>query len=382
MRTSHTLRQQLRSSLFTTLAFFVTSLSLVTLCGCQAASDAPSEPEITSDAQTFVTIPLDEATFPDTMVRNYLSHYYDTDGDGSLDNGEAEAIFELGATSLYEDDSYEETRAEDFPAPTSLQGLELLPSLTVLNIDASNLTDIRLDGFSNLLTFKASATSSEVPAIASIDVSGCPHLKALHISGGCFTSLDLSSNTELTDLSYYEFAFFPQHLESLAIPSSLERVSLANIQVSNLDFSPCTGLEQLVLTDISADAVSLPDANALSTLYISDQNLSMLDLKSQNSLVGLYINAPELSRLDLASQTSLKYLNIANTSVSQIDLQGSAYVNELVEVSEDCDVTNTVCYVSHISRGDLTESWPGSGYLPDDVSFNSMTWYIDSTAGQ
>lgn len=354
---------------FRIVAVLVFTSALGVLCGCQETIDSPPSPI----EQTYASIPLDEETFPDTMVRNYLSHYYDADGSGALDNGEAEEIYELGVPSLYEDNSYEKERAENFPAPTTLQGLELLPSLTAINVDASNLGAISLDGFDSLLTFRASATSADVPAITSIDTSGCPSLKALHLTGGCFTSLDLSSNTELTDFSYYEFNYLPQRLESLVIPSSLVRTSLINVQVPNLDFSQCAELEQLVLTDVTASSINLPDADNLSTLYISDSNLSTLDLKSQSSLVGLYINAPQVSELDLSSQNNLKYLNIKYTSVSQIDLQGSAYVNEEITVPEGCSVLNTACHYGS------SDDWPGSGYLPDEVSFSSMTYYVNST---
>lgn len=335
-------------------------------------------PGLSEQANEYASIPLNEATFPDTMLRGYLSYYYDLDGSGALDNGEAEAIWELGETFFYEDDTYEMKRAEDFPALTSLQGLELLPSLTVLTIkDANSLSEIDLAGFDDLLTLKVFASSddenSTIP-LASIDTSGAPSLRALRIRGANTSRLDLSANSELTDLSWFQFSV-DTPLESLTIPSSLERVEFNNARISDFDFSSCMNLEQLFLVgDNIADSIELPDSNNLRTLFVSAENLSQLDLKSQTSLTGLYLSAPKIANLDLASQTNLKYLNLSNTSITSIDLQGSAYVNESIVVSEECTVNNT-------SGGVLKDDfeWPGAAYLPDDALFESHIYWNEST---
>ena len=361
------------------LAFSIAAGAIVfatALCGCQNVdnqnvdslnTEMSSPSDSTEQQSEFEIIPLDEETFPDTMLRNYLSHYYDVDGDGFLNKDEAESIRYLGEPLLCDDGTYEMERAENFPEPTTLKGLELLPSLEVLKVDASNMDSIDLDlaGFDSLITLRV-----EYGELNSIDTSGAPRLRSFEYSGTNVTHLDLSSNSLLIDFEWYDFST-GQSLKSLSVPPSLERISIYNAENTVFNFTECQNLEKLFLVDVVAESILLPDTDTLKTLYISDDNLVDIDLKSQQSIVGLYLSAPHISTLDLSSQEDLKYLNLTNTSITSVDLQGSSYVNESIIVSDDCEVVNTVCLVQHDDF-----EWPGTAYLPEEVAPETHVYFL------
>ena len=146
-------------------------------------------------------VALNATNFPDKNLRDYLSDYYDYDENGSLSDEERDDI-----TELYLDDS------------GSLKGIEYLTNLTYLRC-----------------------------------------------TNGTLTSLDISKNTEITDLDMSDC----RKLATIKWPTDKSKftfIHLKNTAIKPFDLTSFTGLEWLSLNGITTWGKTL-DVSGLTELY-------------------------------------------------------------------------------------------------------------------
>ncbi|RKZ30679.1 hypothetical protein DRQ33_07685, partial [bacterium] len=172
--------------------------------------------------------------------------------------------------------------------PNCLSGIELYPTLQVLDLGDNNLTSIDLS-----------------------PLSSCTNLLNLKLDNNNLTSIDLAP---------------------LASCTNLQRLYLYNNQLTSIDLAPissCTNLQKLYLggNDLtSIDLSPLSSCTNLQGLYLSCNNLTSIDLlplSSCTNLKGFDLWDNNLTSIDLSPLTSCTYLqwfSLCANSLTNIDL--------------------------------------------------------------
>ena len=246
-------------------------------------------------------VEINEATFPDAGFRSALSNM-EEGKDGILTDEEIDRIGALTLTSRQHWEIH------------SLQGIEHLRNLTVLQFTLSQLNSLDLTknkalrfvdcGFSTIEELNLSGLQELETlicwstALRSVDVSGCTALRYLDCKGGQLTELDLSQAT------------------------AIETLICTNNRLERLNVSGCAALETLCC-----------DMNRLQTI----------DLTSCAALRDADCTMNRLTTLDLAGNTRLERLVCCRNQITGEGM--SALVNSLpvvpkgelyvVDLSED-----------------------------------------------
>lgn len=320
--------------------------SVLLLFGLSIGTSACS----TSGSSEYVSIALDETVFPDEMLRTYLSQYFDSNHNGALDEGEAEEIRELGCYTLYDEGTSGYERAKDFPALTSLQGLEKLPELSALRFSIENMTSVELPFMERLLTIQLDGNADEGGrCLQGLDVSKCTMLQAIHIDNTGVLEIDLSGNRALTDIwvdemralsSYEDDGLYKQRIVLPDNPTRIQRLTLMYsglYAIETIDLSGCDELESLIVYGCTSN-IFLPRTDTLTCLLIGSHMLPAIDLTGTPSIQDLSLSGNMLTEVDLSNQKNLQYVSLLGTDVSSVDLSASAYVTQAVAVPSGCNV--------------------------------------------
>ena len=149
-------------------------------------------------------IQINETTFPDSVLRDYVANRFDSNRDGFLSPEEIQK-----ATTIFLTNSS--------TSVSSLEGLQYFTELTELSIAYSNLTSINLSGFSKLEEIKIynnsnlSSLSVSSPVARTIDcyknaltslTLNTPVLVALNCHSNQLSALDVSNMKYLTRVRY------------------------------------------------------------------------------------------------------------------------------------------------------------------------------------
>ena len=189
------------------------------------------------------SIAIDASNFPDEAFRTYVQTYFDTDGNGYLQNAECKAV-----TGMFADKKN----------LTNLKGVEHFPNLK------------KLYCYDN--------------QVSSLDVSKNTALEELICYNNQLTSLDVSNNTALKKLQCYN-----NQLTSLDVSNStaLEELHCYQNQLSSLDVSKNINLKTLYCEQSNLTSLDLSQNHKLEMLYAKENRLTSLDL-SQTAVTTLY----------------------------------------------------------------------------------------------
>ncbi len=162
-------------------------------------------PAFSTIAKASGGIEINADSFPDPVVRNYVSTKFDTSGNGTLEEGEIAAVKEFtirdeGLTSLEGIECF--TNMESFTCSGNMDICEVssvdLSNLTALKyvlISNTKITSLDLSGHSAL----QSLYINQNYYLTSVDLSGCSALKSLGAYYTDLTVLDISSCPLLVD---------------------------------------------------------------------------------------------------------------------------------------------------------------------------------------
>ena len=276
-------------------------------------------------------IRINEETFPDETLRNYIdSEYGETSEDGER------IAWVTGITAIdtigdgintygYTDNNY--NYSDDKNLIKSLKGVEYLTNLSWLNV--------RLDGSPD------------------INFENNKKLYWVTIIGNNVGNLDFSKNTELETL----YVFSDSASVSLGDNPKLIRLMI-DAPIESVDLSGCTGLISLGLEHADITDIDLSRCNSLMSLEIERSNISSLDvsgcknlillnasyndklseLKLNNSLEKLWLHDSKVSELDVSTCPSLCFADIAFNPVTSLNVNGT----ELFDGSVIIDNSQTV----------------------------------------
>ena len=213
-------------------------------------------------------VPIDEAHFPNSGLRNYVRLNFDTNGDKLLDDEEVRAVTRIDLSE------YRSTI-------TSLKGVEHFIYLQDLELKMVDVDEM--------------------------DVSANADLVRLKI-GGLFTleKLDLRQNKKL---EYFQLNNGPS-LSSLSLDCpKLETLILPSLSLGPLDLSASPGLKHLECPKCGLTALDLRHCPKLKVLDCSGNSLTTLDLRHCPELKVLDCSGNSLTTLDLNEKAQLETFN-------------------------------------------------------------------------
>ena len=288
-------------------------------------------------------VKINSTNFPDKVFRTYVKANFDMDGNGTLSSKE---IADAKCIDLC---IYDET----FDNAKSIKGIEYLTNLEQFYYFGDELTTADFSKNKNIYVIGF----DRAPNLKSINVKGCTRLDALTIYGSKLTSIDLSTNKELTSLS------------------------IAQSDLSTIDISKNTKLK---------------------TISLIDCNIKKLDLKKHTSLRGVNVHGSKISSLDVSALSELEVFDAGNTPIKSLDLSKNkkldrVYMNDCDNLSsiklassklrilhlfdspklKSVDLTNCSKMKSLFKNRKVLKSWNGDKYIWNSVNDVDRTYDFD-----
>ena len=193
---------------------------------------------MTAIADTGVAI--NEANFPDSVFRDYISRKFDTVKDGVL-----------SATEIANATKIDISSCDELTSLVGIKNFTNLKTLYCYNYYTENLKSLDVSGMTSLEYLDCAPSG-----VTSLNVTGCTNLKYLYCYQADITSLDVSSCTNLIDLDCSCCC-----LTSLNVSGcmKLEQLTCADNNLSSLDLRGLSELYALVTV-----------ANPMKNIYIGD----------------------------------------------------------------------------------------------------------------
>ena len=290
------------------------------------AADKKSEVKV--DQKGKVIIPGIEIA--DAKYKQYLVEAFDTDKDGEISTGEAEAVKEMNLSGK---------------GVESLSGIEFFVNLESLNCNNNLLTTLDISKNTLLTTFSCDSNK-----IDSLGLQANTLLKVVSCSSNEMTKIDLSNNKELTDLNCSSNKLKGLNISSNASPeiSSEDIVTTS----ARLDISNNTLLKTLDCSKNELTILDISNNTELTTLICSWNNLTLLDVRKNSKLTKLDSrNNESLGKILLAKDqvitellydenvTTLEYPAVEKKLVSIPDAKFKANLVGLFDTDKDGEIS-------------------------------------------
>ena len=142
-------------------------------------------------------------------------------------------------------------------------------------------------------------------------------------------SLDLSKNTELTDINCKN-----------------------NSQLTKLDVSKCTALKELICSECNLSSLLLPSCSTLTNIECGKNQLTALDVSKCTGLSRLVCETNQIKSLNVSNCPSLYGLSVYNNQLTAIDVSKNANLlyfychnNKLttLDMSKNAKMMNLTC---------------------------------------
>ena len=246
-------------------------------------------------------------TFTDSVFREYVKKYFDTDKNGFLSNTEIANAERIDVSQ------------EDEKEISSLKGVENLSYLKELNCTGCQLTSLNVAGLSRLESLRC-----EHNKLTTLNINGCTNLNSLYCKSNCLTSLDLS---ECTKISYLECS--DNKLTSLDTSSCmvLNHLSCSNNQLTSLKIG--NTCETVYCENNKLTSLDLSKVTAISGLLCQNNQLKELDLSNCDMMHTLNCSGNQLTSLDLSKSTKIRYLTCYDNQLTSLDLRNNTVIYEL-----------------------------------------------------
>ena len=321
----------------------------------------------TNDATPSDGIALNAKNFPDEAFRTYVQTYFDTDGNGYLQNAERKAV-----TGMFADKKN----------LTNLKGVEHFPNLKKLycyDNQVSSLDVSKNTALEELICYNNQLTS--------LDVSNNTALKKLQCYNNQLSSLDVSNNTELKELLCYQ-----NQLTSLDVSNNtaLEKLNCCQNSLTSLDVSKNTALKDLTCQKNNLTSLDVTQNTGLEYLSCGSHPLGSLDVSKNINLKTLYCEQSNLTSLDLSQNHKLEMLYAKENRLTSLDLSQTA-VTALYTGDNQIDInvktTSRTFDLSILPGFDVTKvrKWVGGtvsgNTLTVDEGVNQVTYTYDCGKG-
>ncbi|MBR3114665.1 MAG: hypothetical protein IKH47_02655 [Bacteroidaceae bacterium] len=215
------------------------------------------------------TIPINQSYFPDEVFRNYLRSQ----------SGGADGY-------LTEDD------------PLALTGF--------INDELSGITSLSLSG-------KGITSLKGIQFLTSVT--------RLYADNNSISSLDLSRNTELTEVWCKR-----SKIKTLTLPAGkkLQNLYCTKNLLTSLNAEECTGLVRLYCDSNMIASLKLPPSSTLTELKCNKNSLGTLDMTSCTGIREIYCQSNNLQTLTLPSQAPLEKIECQENYLSSLKMPTSS----------------------------------------------------------
>ena len=212
-------------------------------------------------------------------------------------------------------------------------------ALTEANCSWNQLETLTLGALPGLLTLNCSGNNT----ITALDVSKCQKLQSLNCFGNRIKSLNLSKNTDLCTVICMGNALTTLTLGKL---TKLTSLNCGSNQLKTLDVSGCTALVELVCWGNQLTALNLSKNTALTKVNAHSNALATLTLSPlDEALTTLWLGNNNLKTLDLSGKTNLSVLQVHHNQLSSLDFSDCP---DLVELRNDPDSVSGLVYDPHV----------------------------------
>ena len=241
-------------------------------------------------------IPSNAAELPgDTGVVNEVSVATDTDADYQ----EQEAA---QADNVVQVENLVAVNETNFPDEVFRKALkETYDTDNDGYIDANAITIVKV-------------TRSGVTSVKGIELF--PNLQYLMLGGNKISSIDVSKNTELLQISMFDNALTSIDLSH---NTKLKIFDFANNNLTSLDIDNNADLTSITCRGNKLTSLNLTNQGELEFLDCKDNKISELDLSKCEKLAYLYCGNNELHTLELRNNTALKSLSCAYNYFEGVD---------------------------------------------------------------
>lgn len=297
-------------------------------------------------------VKIDAQNFPDETFRNYVTQHFDSNKDDALS---PEEIAAAKTVNLADDNSVE-----------SVQGIELLPALTEINVSGTAISGIDVTKNPELKKLNASmyyifdddynmdylltsidvtqnpelfALNLEYTQVSSLDVTQNPKLYEVYLTGDKgIKDLNTTKNPDLTHLRVsgtgihslnlsknHSLAAFYNCRQEYENPITLDTVVYEPAPIEKLDFSHTTHMFEIFLEGSPIKSIDVSNQPDLRHLQIQSTPITKVDVSKNPKLGSLCVSNTKIKHLDISKNKKLATLDISNTDIDNmknIDLTG------------------------------------------------------------
>ena len=313
--------------------------------GEEVNSSGCSESEIDSDGDG-VTDNIDEC--PNTPAGEVVNtsgcaeSEIDSDGDGVTDNIDecpntpaGEVVNDSGCAekTYVPDDNFEQKLIDlgyddildDYVLTANIENITSLNSGNLYNLQSQTIIDFTgIEDFVNLTKLFLGCDCPPL-SIVNFDITKLVKLEELAINYQ-LTSLDVSSNTALTNLNLYNM-----QLASIDVSANtaLTTLNVGGNQLTSIDVSANTALTDLNLCDNQLTSIDVSANTALTTLNVGGNQLTSIDVSANTALTDLYLYDNQLTSIDVSANTALTRLVLRNNQLTSIDVSANTALTAL-----------------------------------------------------
>lgn len=314
------------------------------------------------------SVTINAANFPDSNFRSYVSEEIDTNSDGVLSGREINNCTKIDVR---------------FCEISDLKGIEHFKALNILYCGDNQLTS--LDVSSNTTLTELYCQNNQ---LKSLDVSGCASLTKLTCYGNLLKNIDISKNTLLTYFSCYSNRFTDFDLSK---NTALTKLYCHHNLLISLDVSNNTALEQLQCANNHLSSLDTSKNTKLTKLWCQDNLLTSLDASLNTALTELECYRNELTSLKVSGCTKLTTLNCYNNQLTSLNVSKNTALKELwcsdnrlkkLNVSKNTALTKLWCSGNRLTSIDVSKNPALTDfacsyniYALSDISLNELTPY-------
>ena len=190
------------------------------------------------------------------------------------------------------------------------------------NYDANGDGEISTEEATAVTSLDVSGTISQIKSLQGIEY--LDNLEVLNCSNHKISILNLTSNTKLHTLLAKN-----SQIKSVTLPSSLITIDISNNNITSIIVGNMNGLAALNVSNNELGSLNVLYNKSLTELDCSNNNLRSINLVNNTALTTLNINNnTDIASIDLKTNTSLKQLYAEGLSIEDINL------------SENNDLTN------------------------------------------
>ena len=306
-------------------------------------------------------VPIDETTFPDEKLREYILSTKYKVSVGLLIH--TPNITEAHQTIYYINFPYDRTIESVTSIDVSnkgianAKGLEMFVNLTSLNVADNNLTSLTVTPYKSLEKLYCQNNQ-----LSYLNPTNNRKLTELNCSDNQLTALNLLNNTELTvlqcggnQLAELNLSNNKELTELLCNNNQLTTLNLANHtkltgldcranQLPSLTLACNETLEYLICIHNKLTSLSLSEYKKLATLNCATNRLTSLTLPKGNALLEVFCSNNKLTALDASGNTELTNLQCVENSLTSLNVKNCGKLDRLF------------CGTNKLSELDLTDN--------------------------